>query len=77
MLPLGLPFSQRQSLFPVQPVSLIPPGVSTNQVLDALILDIVAETINGFGCIDAQGQKDEVFLDLCFFLVTIPLCHKY
>lgn len=68
MLPLGLPFCRRQSSSSFGTVSLTPPGVSTSQLWDALILDIVTVTINGFDCIDAQGKRGKVVLDTCRIL---------
>lgn len=72
MLPLGLPFSRRRAASSVRTISLPPPDVFTNQVLDNLIQDIVEGTTKGFDSLDAEGSKVRVFLHFCGFLEDYP-----
>lgn len=58
----SLPFCQRRSSFLAQTVSLTPPGASTNQIFDALLLDTLTGAISGFDCINARGQNAKEFL---------------
>lgn len=72
MLPLGFSFCRRGLSSSVRTVSLTPPGVSTNQGLDALTPYTVTGTINGFDRIEAQCPRAKVFLDMCGFLGDYP-----
>lgn len=69
---LGLSFFRWRFSLSVQTVSLTPLEVSTNQVLGALIPDIVTETRNGFDCMEPQNQNAKVFLDMCGLLGEHP-----
>lgn len=42
-------------------------GISSNQIINSFIPGIVTRMTNGFECIDAQGEKAKMFLDMCRF----------
>lgn len=72
MLPLGIPPASRVGAAAVRVLGLTPPGVSTNEVLRAIIPDIIKGTTEGFTTVDANGNEVVVFLDVAGFIGDTP-----
>jgi hypothetical protein len=72
MLPLGLPPESRAGAPAVRVLGLTPPGVSTNEVIRAIIPDIIRGTTEGFKALDANGMEVVVFLDVVGFIGDTP-----
>lgn len=72
MLPVGLEQSWRTTPASIRVISLAPPGVQKNKVLQAVIPDIVRGTVHGFEAMDPFGRKVRVFLDVVGFEGDYP-----
>jgi hypothetical protein len=72
MLPLGLPPANRVGTSAIRVLGLTPPGVSTTEVLRAIIPDIIAGTADGSSTLDANGKEVGVFLDVVRFTGDTP-----
>lgn len=72
MLPLNLPFAARSSRKAVRILALTPPGVSTNDVIHALLPDIVRMATKGITVLDADGNSIRLFLDILAFVADYP-----
>lgn len=72
MLPLGLPPANRAGAAAVRVLGLTPPGVSTNEVLRAIIPDIIRGTTRGFTTVDGNGREVVVFLDVVGYIGDTP-----
>ena len=72
MNPSSMNIRSRRSQCSIRTISLTPPGVSTNSVIDLIIEDIVNGSISGFECIDAFGKHVVVFFDIIGFIGDYP-----
>ena len=72
MSPAGLHIRSRRSQASIRTLSLTPPGVSTNFILDKIIDDLVEGSIIGFSCIDAFGAKVRCFIEVVGYLADYP-----
>ena len=71
-IPLGYAPEQRRTTSAVRLISLTPPGVSTNEVLNFIVEDIIHGTIHGVDAWNPNGIKVKVFLDLVGFIGDYP-----
>ena len=62
----------RRSQATIRTLSLTPPDVSSNVILDMMINDLVDGCLNGFQCVDALGQKVRCFFDVIGFVADYP-----
>ncbi len=69
---LNLPAQARASSSAVRIVSVTPPGVKSDVVLERLKDDIIRGMTDGFVDIDANGEKRRIFLDLVGFIGDTP-----
>ena len=58
-------------------ISLTPPGVSGEVVLDSILPDIIQGMAHGFLDIDADGVKRRIFLDLVGFMGDTPAINHF
>ena len=72
MLPRSFHVRSRRNQACIRTISLTPPGVSTNSVIDFIINDLVHGSIEGFECTDAFGENVKVFFDVLGFIGDYP-----
>lgn len=72
MFPSSLPMRSRRSQSSIRTISLTPPGVSTNFVLNSLVADLVEGSLNGFSSVDAFGTHCICFFDILGFVADYP-----
>ena len=72
MLPIGMAPENRNGAGAVRPLGLTPPGVCTNEVLAAVIDDIIEGTEKGFEMTTAEGEKVVLFLDVVGYVGDYP-----
>ena len=72
MIPLNLSMEKRRVLSGRRTISLTPPGVSTNDVLDFIIDDLVDASVNGVIGIDPTGKSCRIFIDVVGFVAEYP-----
>lgn len=72
MSPSSVSVKSRCNQSCIRTVSLTPAGVSTNNVLDYLLDDLVEGSISGFDCVDALGETVRVYLDVLGFTGDYP-----
>ena len=72
MLPLGIQPSKRASFHAVRVLGFVPPGVSTNVVIERVVPDIVKGSTDGFPAKDANGEDVVIFLDPVGFIGDYP-----
>ena len=71
-LPLSLPPEKRRTISAVRVISLTPPGVSTNQVLQYIINDLVRATTFGIDGHTPDGSPIKIFIDVVGFVGDYP-----
>ena len=72
MSPASLHIRSKRSQSSIRTISLTPPGVSTNSVIEHLIDDLVRGSTVGFECIDAFGKLVKVYFDIVGFIGDYP-----
>ena len=72
MLPLGLAPEERAGYGAVRVLGLTPPGVSSNEILRAVIPDIVCCTTTGITDTDANGNEVTIFIDVVGYIGDYP-----
>ena len=72
MIPLNLPMHKRRGLSATRTISLTPPGVSTNEVFDYIINDLVDAAVNGISSTDPFGNRCRIFVDVVGFVADYP-----
>ena len=72
MLPLGIDPENREGAGAVRPIALAPPGVSQNDILRTIFLDVMEGTTKGFNIKDTSGNECVLFLDLVGFVADSP-----
>lgn len=72
MNPSSFHTRSRRSQSTIRTVSLTPPGVSTNSVMEFILEDLVQGSIEGIDCVDAFGQHVRVFFDVMGFIGDYP-----
>lgn len=65
MVPLSLPVYCQKQLSSIRTMSLSPPAVWTNQILEFVISDIFMESIDGLESTDSKGTSVRNFPDAC------------
>ena len=68
MVPLNLSPCDRRRRSAVRVISVTPPGVSTNQVLHAIIPDLVKGSTEGVQGLLPNGEKVRIFIDVLGFI---------
>lgn len=76
MIPLSMSLRRRRGLGAIRTISLTPPGVSTNFVLDYLINEILKATVHGVPAIDANGKLVYIFIEVVGFVGDYPESSK-
>lgn len=77
LLPLNLPPSCRRNPSAVRVLSLTPPGVKGEEILDRILEDILHGSTTGFADYDAEGTKRRIFLDLVGLIGDTPALNHY
>jgi hypothetical protein len=72
MLPMGLPPTKRSGYGAVRCIGLTPPQVSTNEVLQHIIPDLVASCTKGVDGQDPSGNPVTIFVDVLGFIGDYP-----
>lgn len=72
MSPASMHIRSRKSQASVRTVSLTPPDVSTNYIMNFIIDDLVEGSVNGFTCVDALGETVRCFLEVVGFIADYP-----
>lgn len=62
----------RRSQTTIRVISLTPPGVTTNFILDSIINDLVNGCLNGFDAVDAFGDHVTCFFEVVGFVGDYP-----
>ena len=75
-LPLNFGIRRRRGIASIRTVSLTPPGISTNFILDYIIKDIVKAATEGIPSIDAHGNTVYIFVDVVGFVGDYPESSK-
>ena len=75
-LPLSLSLNRRRGRTAVRTIALTPTGVSTNQVLDYIIPDIIQGMTEGFESVDADGTPVTIFIEVVGFIGDYPELSK-
>ena len=72
MAPVSLNVRARRSQGSIRTVSLTPPGVSTNYIMNHIIDDLVDGCLQGFKCVDAFGKTVHCFFKVTGFIADYP-----
>jgi hypothetical protein len=72
MLPMGIPPAQRAGYGAVRCIGLTPPGVSTNEVLQYIVPDLVNCCTTGVQGLDPNGNPVTIFIDVLGFIGDYP-----
>lgn len=67
MLPLDLPTEKKRFVSFIRTISLTKPGVSTNQIFEAL-----SQTVYGLDCCDTERENVQVLIDIWGLLTKYP-----
>lgn len=70
--PTGLPLWRGKQLSSIRTTSLKPPGVSTHQIVNFFVPNIIKGTIDLCGGTDSEGNSDRNFLHVRGFLRDYP-----
>ncbi len=74
---MNLPVDSRSSPSAVRVLSLTPPGVKADEILNSIFDDILHGMTTGFEDYDADGRKRRIFLDLVAFLGDTPALNSF
>ena len=72
MIPLNLSMEKRRGISGTRTISLTPPVVSTNDVFDFIIDDLVDASVNGVIGIDPTGKRCRILIDVVGFVADYP-----
>lgn len=73
MLPNGLSLSQCSILSSIRTISLTTAALSTNNVFDIIIPDIMEGITSVFACFDANSVQSKIFLEVTGFMADYPV----
>jgi hypothetical protein len=72
MLPMGIPPSQRSGYGAVRYIGITSPQVSSNEIIQYIIQDIVKFSTTGVGGVDPWGNLATVFIDVLGYIGDYP-----
>lgn len=72
MMPLGPPLHKLRSQSSIRTISLTPPEISINYILDHIVADVIIGTTTGFRIVDANGNHSRIRLEVPEFVGYYP-----
>lgn len=72
MLPMGIPPSQRSGYGAVRCLGLSPPHMSSNEILQYIVADLVKSATTGIPGLDPEGNAVTIFIDVLGYIGDYP-----